>query len=398
MARPRLMLLLVAAAAMTLLGAAADSSGGTGTGDALDKDGEPWRTGERERTEEHLKDVLTSLGQGRKAEATAADHERDVGSRKLNEANVATHEATKFMAKAEKLLSSEEALKAEQTSVERHLDQLEDAHRNVKLWQVCSDGDHGCLAGNSRDEWEKEEESEHRTDLQRNALDRLRDLSSLKNGHDEFRGKTHWKARGKAAAGSNQAVATDEAAQKVPPRMTRPPRKEVHADWSVCATEGGQCKCPGGTVRYGVNGAYAPIKVLKTSESIGCSNEFFGGDPVAGSRKACECMTPIDSRPEGHPYGDYQWKDEKPAVSWSDVKRGALKAGYDLSNCFVAAAKDPAQVTVKVVNSQEVQKHVQKTLEGCTCQMPWQYYNEAEGTHQPLIVFLPSSANSPFVA
>ena len=285
-AMARLMLLLVAAAAMTLLGAAADSSVGMGTGDALDNDGEPWRTGERERTEEHLKDVLTSLGQVRKAEATAADHERDVGSRKLNEAKVATHEATKFMAKAEKLLSSEEALKAEQTSVERHLYELEDAHRNVKLWQDCSDGDHGCLAGNSRDEWEKEEEDEHRTDLKRNALDRLRDLSSLKNGHDI----AHGKARGKAAAAINQAVATEEAAQKAPPRMTRPPRNEFHADWSVCATEGGQCKCPGGTVRYGVNGAYAPIKVLKSSESIGCSSEFFGQQTYVSNHLICPIL------------------------------------------------------------------------------------------------------------
>jgi len=294
----RLMLLLTAAAAV-----AAEASG-DGASEAL---GEPWRTGARERREEHLKDVLSSLGQVREAEAKAADHEKEIGGSKLKEANRATEEATTFMAKAEKLLASEAALKEEQAGVARRLEDLDGAHSNVKLWQDCKDGDEACAAGSSRDEWEKKE---HSTELASSALQRLRDLEMLKKEHSR-RTKKHQHHHHHRKKTHHSKKKPHQKMGKVDERMTRPARS---------ATE-------------------------------------------------------FDSRPEGHPYGDYQWKDEKPAVKWSEVKRSALKAGYDVSNCFVAAAKDPSMVTVKVLSKQKI--YIQKTWKMCTCKMPWKYVKEA---------------------
>jgi hypothetical protein len=59
--------------------------------------------------------------------------------------------------------------------------------------------------------------------------------------------------------------------------------------WSVCASEGEQCSCPGGIVRFGANGAYAPIKEVITSTGITCNSNAFGADPIAGTRKSCAC-------------------------------------------------------------------------------------------------------------
>jgi hypothetical protein len=100
-------------------------------------------------------------------------------------------------------------------------------------------------------------------------------------------------------------------------------------------------------------------------------------------RRPTRDSSKFDSRPEGHPYGDYQWKDEKPAVDFSTVKQGVLKAGYDLSNCFVAAAKDPGLVTVKILDRKKIT--IQKTLQKCTCKFPWKYVREAGG--QPMLCF-----------
>ena len=60
----------------------------------------------------------------------------------------------------------------------------------------------------------------------------------------------------------------------------------MHADWSVCAAEGGHCYCPDGMVRYGADGIYAPIKEVITS--IGCNSNVFG-DHVFVIPKICEC-------------------------------------------------------------------------------------------------------------
>jgi hypothetical protein len=306
--RPRpprgLLLVLVALAGGALL-CAADAA--QGADDALDVLDEPWRTGARERRAEHLKDVLSSLGQVREAEAKAADHEKAMGNNKLQEADHATQEATQFMAKAEKLLTSEQALKEEQEGVKRRLDALEARHSNVKPWADCADGSDGC----SRDEWAREEDKEHGTHLASRALQRLRDVATRRTHskrtqmHSHRHKKTHSRRHGTRTKSKRY--------EEQPSRMRRPPRD--------------------------------------TSK--------------------------FDSRPEGHPYGDYEWKDEKPAVEWSKVKHGALKAGYDLSNCFVAAAKDPSMVTVKILDRQKVT--LQKTWSKCTCKFPFKYVKEAAG-------------------
>jgi len=295
----QLMLSVLLMLSVTLVKVVAGADGASS--DVLDSLGEPWRRRSTER-EEHLKDVLSSLGQVRQAEAKAADHEKEIGSSKLKEASRATEEATTFMAKAEKLLASEEALKQEQTEVDRRLDKLEGAHSNVKLWQDCKDGDEVCTVGSSRDEWEKQE---HSTELARSALQRLGDKEMLKKKHG---------------------------------RRTKSSRDRRHSTKTTTNTE----------------------------------------SRVAGRmRRPARLASAFDAHPEGHPYGDQQWKDEKPAVEWREVKHSALKAGYDLSNCLVAAAKDPSMVTVKILNKQKI--YIQKTAQGCTCQMPWNYVKEAEG-------------------
>jgi hypothetical protein len=63
-------------------------------------------------------------------------------------------------------------------------------------------------------------------------------------------------------------------------------------NWTVCAGEHGQCACPNGVVRYGINGRYASTRDVTTS--IGCNNGVFG-DPTPGIVKRCECMTRTNS-------------------------------------------------------------------------------------------------------
>jgi hypothetical protein len=315
------LLLLVASAGIALICAAATDAAGHGAADALDALDEPWRTGARERQAEHLQDVLSSLGQVREAESKAAGHEKAMGDSKLQEAGRATQEATQFMAKAEKLLLSEQALKEEQAGVERRLHDLEAQHSNVKPWADCAAGDDGC----SRDEWAREEDKEHSTHLASRALERLRDMAMLKKQHSNRKGAAETpgimvvNSRSHSGRRKRDKTGTPPKDKEAYARMRRPPRD---------------------------------------------SSKF-------------------DSRPEGHPYGDYQWKDEKPAVQWSTVKQGVLKAGYDLSNCFVAAAKDKGMVTVKILDRKKIT--IQKTLQKCTCKFPWKYVREAGG--QNLLCF-----------
>eukprot|EP00960_Hanusia_phi_P031977 749592-Hanusia_phi.AAC.3 len=66
--------------------------------------------------------------------------------------------------------------------------------------------------------------------------------------------------------------------------------------------------------------------------------------------------------PQGKPYGDNQWTDSKPKVRWSYYRKNTIKAGFDLSNCFLAAQKDKSQVVVKILEKQET--HIIKTANG----------------------------------
>eukprot|EP00001_Collodictyon_triciliatum_P176792 31513_6 len=53
-----------------------------------------------------------------------------------------------------------------------------------------------------------------------------------------------------------------------------------------CASEGGTCNCPFGTVRYGASGCnfalnrFRPTRFVNTT--IVCSASLFGGDPAQG--------------------------------------------------------------------------------------------------------------------
>ena len=71
-----------------------------------------------------------------------------------------------------------------------------------------------------------------------------------------------------------------------------PTASTTATEWRVCASEGEQCSCPGGIVRYGANAMYAPI--IEVITSIGCNNNVFG-DPIRGTVKSCECTTPTPS-------------------------------------------------------------------------------------------------------
>lgn len=52
---------------------------------------------------------------------------------------------------------------------------------------------------------------------------------------------------------------------------------------------------------------------------------------------------------ERKPYSASEWTDTKPAVSWEHSKPLAIEAGYELSNCMVAAEKDTGVVEVKLI-------------------------------------------------
>ena len=62
--------------------------------------------------------------------------------------------------------------------------------------------------------------------------------------------------------------------------------------WTVCASEGQECSCPSGIVRFGANNIYAGYKEVVTS--ISCTNAVFG-DPVPGIGKSCECNSNVCS-------------------------------------------------------------------------------------------------------
>lgn len=72
------------------------------------------------------------------------------------------------------------------------------------------------------------------------------------------------------------------------------------------------------------------------------------------------------------PYSASEWHDTKPVTEWGRVKPAALKAGYDLNNCMVAAQKDTGVVRVKIVEKVKAPL----TKQGCTCKLPWTYYRE----------------------
>ncbi|KAJ1469104.1 hypothetical protein T484DRAFT_1852832 [Baffinella frigidus] len=69
----------------------------------------------------------------------------------------------------------------------------------------------------------------------------------------------------------------------------------------------------------------------------------------------------FDPSPRGRPYSGKVWQDAKPVVEWATVKTSALRAGYELSNCFVAAEKDPSTVQVEIMD----QRTFIVTKEGC---------------------------------
>jgi hypothetical protein len=55
--------------------------------------------------------------------------------------------------------------------------------------------------------------------------------------------------------------------------------------WVHCATEGGFCGAPGGTViRYGARGSYARLR--SPPGGLPCNNGVFG-DPLVGVHKEC---------------------------------------------------------------------------------------------------------------
>jgi hypothetical protein len=312
--RPHSALVILAAASVIALVGVTATAGTGSNSDTLEILDEPWRTGDRQRREEQLENVVSSLRQVREAEAKAADHEENVGADKMKEAAHAKQEAANFMAKAKKLLGSERALQREQIGVEKRLDDLEAAHSNVKLWMECARGDVGCREGDSRDEWEREE-GVPRTPIS-SALRRLQRL------------RQRAQAAGEPDAGQDSAILRGRK-KEGKRKMDQERDKREPAD---------------------------SVK----------------GPPIISRPR----QHAADLRPKGHPYANTEWKDRKPGLKWQAIKAGALKAGYDLSNCFAAAAKDPAQVTVKIVSRDEVT--IQKTAQGCTCKFPWKYYKEAE--------------------
>lgn len=80
---------------------------------------QPWRLQANEHRDAKLEAELSALKDASAAEAQAAAREKAVGSETLQKADEETHQATKFMTRAERLLASEQALKDEQVGVAR---------------------------------------------------------------------------------------------------------------------------------------------------------------------------------------------------------------------------------------------------------------------------------------
>ena len=59
----------------------------------------------------------------------------------------------------------------------------------------------------------------------------------------------------------------------------------VNASW--CATEGGVCSCPGGTVSYGAGNGWRYRSMVGLTY-VNCNNDQFG-DPMYGTHKDCYC-------------------------------------------------------------------------------------------------------------
>ena len=64
------------------------------------------------------------------------------------------------------------------------------------------------------------------------------------------------------------------------PKFGNPSRDVLpHCVAALCATEGGQCSCPGGKVKFGFGTMWSDYKSVSAG-SIACTNTEFGGDPV----------------------------------------------------------------------------------------------------------------------
>ena len=81
----------------------------------------------------------------------------------------------------------------------------------------------------------------------------------------------------------------------------------------------------------------------------------------------------FDASSPGTPYSAEERTDSKPAVDWKVVKNPELRAGYDLSNCFVAAEKDKSTVQVEIMDKRKFII----TEKGCRCMIPFPYYKFA---------------------
>lgn len=69
-------------------------------------------------------------------------------------------------------------------------------------------------------------------------------------------------------------------------------RTEMGVTWNRCADEGADCKCDGGTVRFGEGARWLVATEVNASTAgpVPCATQVFGGDPSPGSTKECWCM------------------------------------------------------------------------------------------------------------
>eukprot|EP00288_Rhodomonas_lens_P003507 CAMPEP_0177733494 /NCGR_PEP_ID=MMETSP0484_2-20121128/23712_1 /TAXON_ID=354590 /ORGANISM="Rhodomonas lens, Strain RHODO" /LENGTH=585 /DNA_ID=CAMNT_0019246873 /DNA_START=52 /DNA_END=1809 /DNA_ORIENTATION=- len=253
---------------------------------------QPWRLQANEHRDAKLEAELSALKDASAAEAQAAAREKAVGSETLQKADEETHQATKFMTRAERLLASEQALKDEQEKVQEKLSALESEHQNIHGWAACSG--QGCRAAN-RDEWAVSEDSPLAPSAATHLAERGRDGSS------------------------------EQRRQEVMQRLKHHSKKSKHG-------------------KHGKKHKHEDKPVEKA----------------------------FDPGPQGKPYSMDGWVDTKPEVNWAKLKQGAMKAGYDLTNCMVAAEKDDSTVEVRVMRMGKAVV----TKKGCTCLSPWSVYKE----------------------
>lgn len=78
--------------------------------------------------------------------------------------------------------------------------------------------------------------------------------------------------------------------------VARNVKDELGVAWERCASEGEDCSCDSGLVRYGEGRRWASIEIGARSDPVSCISDSFGEDPSLGHMKACWCALATNAK------------------------------------------------------------------------------------------------------